>query len=254
MFSEERREEIFAILLREGRCRVYDLASKLKVSEVTIRQDLGFLEQKGLLQRTHGGAILRGKKERAFHEEQKEHQKEKEAIARSALSLIQQKDWVLLDVGTTTTELAKLLPACSPLTVLTNALNIAFLLEDAPGISVVVTGGTLRAQQHSLVNPYAALLLSQVRVDYAFIGVSGIHETHGVTNVNAEEAELKREFLKVARTKVIVADTSKLGRVSYARIGGLADFDLLITDDREPKHIKAIARAGLEVRTAKEEA
>jgi DeoR family transcriptional regulator, aga operon transcriptional repressor len=147
-------------------------------------------------------------------------------------------DTIVLDVGTTTTAIATALGARDDLhsvTVVTNGLNIALELERAaPRLAVVVSGGTLRPLQHSLVNPLAETLLAGINADLAFVGCNGVHPERGITNVNLPEAEVKRRMLALAARRVIVADGSKLGQVAVAHLCDVGDIDLLITGESAP--------------------
>jgi DeoR/GlpR family transcriptional regulator of sugar metabolism len=252
MFPEERRREIMATLKHEGRCLVAELARRLAVSEVTIRQDLDALEKEGLLRRTHGGAILNAKigLERPFQVEETTRKPEKVRIGEAAADLVSAGDTVILDVGTTVTEAArKLVEQKKRPTVFTNGMNIAAILEADPDITTVVTGGTLRAKQHSLVNPFAEFILSRINADLAFLGANGVDAARGVTNVNVAEAEIKALFLKAARRRVVLADASKIGQVALAKFADLQEIDLLITDDAAPaEEVEALREKGLEVR------
>ncbi|HET6439480.1 MAG TPA: DeoR/GlpR family DNA-binding transcription regulator [Anaeromyxobacter sp.] len=252
MFPEERRREIVARLRREGRCLVADLARHLEVSEVTIRQDLDALEREGQLRRTHGGAILDQKigLERPFQIEESERSAEKERIATAATELVGPGDTLILDVGTTVTAAARKLVALKTrATVFTNGLNIAAILEADPEITTVVTGGTLRPKQHSLVNPFASLVFPRVHADLAFIGINGIQAEHGLTNVNAAEAEIKALFVRAARRRVVLADSTKVGKIALAKFAEVSDVDLLITDQgADSREVDALREAGLEVR------
>lgn len=252
MFPEERRREIVAGLKRDGRCLVADLARRLEVSEVTIRQDLDILEKEGVLRRTHGGAILNVKigMERPFQVEETSHKAEKERIAAAAVDLVSSGDTLILDVGTTVTAAARqLVEQKKKPTVFTNGLNIAAILEADPDITTVVTGGTLRPKQHSLVNPFAEFILPRIQADIALIGVSGVEADHGVTNVNVAEAEMKALFVRAARRRVVLADSSKIGKVALAKFADLNEIDLLITDaDAAEDDIAAIRAKGLEVK------
>lgn len=251
MFPEERRTVILSILNEAGRCRVIDLARKLAVSEVTVRQDLDVLEKQGLLSRTHGGAILIAKRgyERSFNIEESAFQEEKARIGQAAAGLVSDGETIILDVGTTVTEIARNLQMRKGLTVVTNALNIAMLLEKAPEITVLVTGGTLRSKQHSLVNPFGQFILERIQVDVAFIGVNGVEAEHGVTNVNMAEAEMKTLFLKAARRRILVADSSKIGNVALAKVADLRDIDLLITDEQaDPEEVARLVEKGLDIK------
>ncbi len=252
MFPEERRREIVAGLKRDGRCLVAELARRLEVSEVTIRQDLDILEKEGILQRTHGGAILSAKigLERPFQVEETSHKAEKDRIAAAAVELISSGDTVILDVGTTVTAAARqLVEQKKKPTVFTNGLNIAAILEADPEITTVVTGGTIRPKQHSLVNPFAGFILPRIHADIALIGVNGIEAEHGVTNVNVAEAEMKGLFIRAARRRVVLADSSKIGKVALTKFADLDEIDLLVTDvDADEEDIAAIRQKGLEVK------
>ncbi len=250
MFPEERHSIIIDTLNKQGRCLVADLAKQMEVSEVTVRQDLDALEREGLLRRTHGGAILPSKIgfERPFQVEETSFKTQKERIAQAAAELVSPGDTLILDVGTTVSALARKLLKLQDLTVFTNALNIATILEANPEITTIVTGGTLRAKQHSLVNPYATLILDKVRADLAFIGVGGIDANHGITNVNIAEAELKSIFLKAARRRVVLADSSKIGNIGLVKIAEIDQIDLLITDKQaDAKEIVSLRQKGLQV-------
>lgn len=252
MFPEERRREIMTILDRNGRGLVVDLARRLDVSEVTIRQDLDALERKGLLRRTHGGAIPEAKigLERPFQLQETERREEKERIAQAAVDLLASGDTVIFDVGTTLTEAARKLVASGKApTVFTNGLNIAAILEGNPEITTIVTGGTLRPLQHSLVNPMAEFVLSRINADIAFLGANGVETRRGVTNVNVPEAEMKGLFIKAARRRVVLADASKIGKVALTKIADLDEIDLLITDrSADEAEVAALQKRGLEVR------
>ncbi len=250
MFPEERRTKILDILNVEGRCLVGDLARQLGVSGVTIRQDLELLEKEGLLRRTHGGAILNNQSgfERPFQMVETSFRDEKERIAEAAVALVKPGDTIILDVGTTTTAMARKLEKHRDLTVFTNAVNIATILENNPAVTTIVTGGTLRAKQHSLVNPYAELILEKINVDVAFIGVSGIDVEQGFTNVNLPEAEMKSLFIRRSRRRVVLADSSKVGAVARAKIAALQDVQTLITDKAaRADTISRLQELGLEI-------
>ena len=250
MFPEERRAKIVNILDSKGRCRVIDLAFDLDVSEVTVRQDLDALEKQGMLRRTHGGAILVPKTsfERPFQIEETSFKEEKTCIGKAAAELISEGDTVILDVGTTVATIVNNLNNKN-ITVLTNALNIATMLENYPNITTILTGGTLRAKQHSLINPYAHFILEKIYADIAFIGVSGVEAEHGITNVNIEEAEMKSLFIEKSRRCVVLADSSKIGNVSLAKVGPIDKIDLLITDNlADSGEIMKLKEKGIEVK------
>lgn len=230
---------------------VSELSQLLAVSEVTIRSDLSDLERAGLLRRTRGGAArpLVTRFEQPIEETRKQHAQAKRRIGQAAAALVHDGDTVMLDVGSTTSEIARhLSPTLSGVTVVTNGLNIALELERLPGVRIVVTGGTLRRLQHSLVSPYGLDLIARFRPDTLFLGCNGVDVAGGVTNANVEEAEIKARMVEVARTTVVVADHSKLGQVAAATVAPLAALDTLITDRRaSPETLAALRRCGLRV-------
>ena len=237
--------------------RVIELGERFGVSEVTVRADLDALAALGEVRRVHGGAMLisNPRAERSFEDSATSHAEEKAAIARAAAALVSNGDVVALDVGTTTTALATALGAREDLTaatVVTNGLNIALELERAaPRITVVVTGGTLRPLQHSLVNPLATMVLSTINPDIAFVGCNGVDPVRGVTNVNLPEAEVKRQMLSAARRRVIIADGSKLGQVAAVHLCPVADVDLVVTACWAPPAVVAeLERLRVEVGVA----
>ena len=249
-----RRGSLARLLSSRGFVRVADASLELGVSEVTIRTDLTALERDGRAVRVHGGAmpvdgVLRESPVESTRDERAEA---KRAIGVVAARQIASGDCVYLDAGSTALAVAEALLQrrdLNELIVVTSALTIALALEPAiPRIEVVVTGGTLRPLQHSLVNPYAAPMLAGLRFDVAFIGCNGIHARHGVTNVNLPEAEIKTLALRSAQRSVLVADGGKLGRVDPAVIGTLSDFDQLITaGEAQPGAVNAVRTAGLDV-------
>jgi DeoR family transcriptional regulator of aga operon len=172
--------------------------------------------------------------ERPFEIAEHELAGEKAAIGAFAAGLVADGDTVLLDVGTTTTAIARALVARGDLrevTVVTSGLRVALELERAwPRISVVVTGGTLRPLQHSLVNPLGTVMLERLNAAIAFIGCNGVDVRGGVTNINLPEAEIKRAMLLAARRPIVVADGSKLGEIEVAKVCDLSEVSLVVTD------------------------
>jgi DeoR family transcriptional regulator of aga operon len=257
--AEVRQERMAGIILDEGFARVTDLADRFGVSTVTVRADLTALEGRARVRRVRGGAVppstgLPG--ERSFESSQWEAPLQKSSIGVHAARMIGAGDTVILDVGTTTTAIARALVLRTDLrdvTVVTNGLNIALELEPAaPRISVVVTGGTLRPLQHSLVNPLGTALLERLRASVAFVGCNGVDPQVGVTNVNLPEAEIKRAMLLAARRRVIVADGSKVGEVELAKVCDIEEVSLLITDPTaDPGVLAEISAAGCRVELAR---
>ena len=255
--AELRQDRIESLVHERGFARVADLARRFEVSAVTVRTDLQTLEERGAVRRIRGGAVpptvVEG--EQPFEAAEQELAPEKARIAAHAARLVADGDTVLLDVGTTTTAIARALLARTELrdvTVFTNALNVALELERAgPRLSVVVTGGTLRPLQHSLVNPLATVILERLRASIAFIGCNGVDARRGVTNINLPEAEVKRAMLLAARRRVVVADGSKLGEVELAKVCDVREVGLVISDGTaDPAIVAEISGAGCPVEIA----
>lgn len=255
----ELRQERIAVLVQEcGFARVADLATRFQVSTVTIRSDLQALERRGKLRRIRGGAVPAGveSNEQPFEASALTLASEKARIGACAAKMVASGETVIVDVGTTATAVARALLARTDLqdvTVFTAALNIALELEPAyPRITVVVTGGTLRPLQHSLVNPLATVLLSGLRASVCFIGCNGVDAQGGITNINLPEAEVKRAMLLAARRRVVVADGSKLGEVELAKVCDIQEAGLIITDQTaDPAIVSEIEAAGCAVEVAR---
>jgi DeoR family transcriptional regulator of aga operon len=252
-----RRERMLELIGRTGFVRVGDLSAAFQVSDVTVRSDLDALDAQEAIRRVHGGAVLRsaGMREPSFEEALESSADEKRRIGSAAAAMVTSGSSVLLDVGTTTAAIARALADRADLdgvTVITNGLTIALELERAiPRFQVVVTGGTLRPLQHSLVEPLASVLLERMHADLAFIGCTGVHPTGGVTNVNLPESDLKRVMVHTAGRAVVVADGSKLGRRHLGRIAALDEVEELITGaSADGREVDALREAGLPVTIA----
>jgi DeoR family transcriptional regulator of aga operon len=255
--AEMRREQMLAFVNSRDFVRVSDLSARFGVSEVTVRGDLDTLADRGQLRRIRGGAMPRPmpQPERSFEEMQAARVDEKARIGELAASLVSQGETVILDVGTTTTAVARALANRLDLydvVIFTNSLNIAIELESAiPRFTVVVTGGTLRPMQHSLVDPMGGLMLERINARTVFLGCNGIDPNGGITNINLPEAEIKRRMLQAARQRVIVADGSKVGRVELAYLCGVDEIDLLITDSSaDPAVLNALREKELHIMLA----
>ena len=201
--------------------------------------------------RVRGGAVAlhNGATERPLEETSTTNRAEKMVIGARAAAMIENGQTVIIDVGSTTTELAKALsPELSRVVVVTNGLNIAMLLESHPGVSVIVTGGTLRPLQHSLVAPMGTLLLERLRADVAFLGCNGVDPVRGFTNSNIAEAEIKQAMVQSAEKAVFLADHDKIGEVASAFVAEVSGADLLITDEQaDQATIESLRSEGLTV-------
>lgn len=250
-----RRDRLARLVAERGFLRVSEAGDELGVSLVTVRSDLNALQASGALRRVHGGAVSNSGTEASFERSLASSADEKSQIAQVAAGLVESGSTVLLDVGSTTALVGRALVARAELhdvTVITNGLTIALELESAiPRFQVIVTGGTLRPLQHSLVDPLASVLLGRLTADIAFVGCNGVHAARGVTNVNIPEAELKRLMIASAQRVVVVADGSKIGGTHVGRIAALDEVESLITGASAPAaELARLRAAGLAVRVA----
>lgn len=250
-----RRERMLAEIVRREFVRVAELADTFGISDVTVRADLAALETSHAVRRVRGGVMAPSRialAELPIEQSQVELAGEKQRIGERVAALVESGASVLLDVGSTTTAVARALAAREDLeqvTVITNGLTIALELEAAiPRVTVVMTGGTLRRLQHSLVNPMATDLLGNVHADMAVIGCNGIDPERGVTNLNLPEAEVKRRMVAAADRTVVVADGSKLGQAHLGRVAGIDEIDLVVTGpSAAPTELARLRGAGVPV-------
>jgi len=238
----ERRGRMRALIEGRAFARVAELSQEFGVSAVTVRTDLDALEAEGGIRRIRGGAMpfdAARLRERSFEEAAVQAAEAKARIAAAAVDLVESGMSILLDVGTTAAAVARELvrrDSLRELTVITSGLSIALLLEGAiPRLQVVVTGGTLRPLQHSLVAPLADHVLGRVNADLALIGCNGVGAEAGVTNINLPEAEVKAAMIAAAARTIVIADGSKIGRVHLGRVADVAAVDVLITDPTAPR-------------------
>jgi DeoR family transcriptional regulator, aga operon transcriptional repressor len=250
MLNEERRREILALLNRDGRVLVKDLARHFRISQITIRKDLEFLDNQGIVQRTHGGALplqAGALLDPSLREKEKLHRKQKILIAEAAASLVEEGQSVLLDSGTTTTAIARALKEMAQLTVITNAINIAAELAGT-NVEVILTGGMLRKNSFSLVGPLAERTLRQLSADVLFLGVDGFDTKAGLFTPNLLESEVNRAMVEIARRTIAVCDSSKFGRRSLCNIMPVTAVQEVITDKQIPKSdLQALKEAGVRV-------
>ncbi len=250
----ERHRRILELLRERQVMRVVTLSELLGVSEVTIRRDLEALERRGLLERTHGGAVLvhRMRTEPRYLEAIVAHAEEKRAIGRAAAALVEPGETIFLNGGTTTLEVFRHLEAAG-VRVITNHVGMAMEAVDRD-LELVVVGGRFRAPSSSLVGPFATEALRRVHADRAFLGVEGISHRSGITTPSSEEAEIARLMMDRTRGEVIVvADHSKLGTVADFVIAPLEEIDRIVVDaGTEEEHLEQLGAAGVDVVVAGE--
>lgn len=235
--SGDRAECIIREVQRVGSVSVEELCSLLGASVATVRRDLQKLEDKGLLRRTHGGALSIAplfyepfRHDSSFQEQIERHAEAKRRIALAAAEMVRDGETIALTAGTTTTEVVRSIRNRSGVTVVTSTINVAMELSKRKDLEVFVTGGFLRGDWFSLVGPAAAYAMSQINVDKAFLGVNGIDAEKGLTSANSGEAAINRVIVNQAKQRIVVADHSKLGALATYRFCASNEVHVLITD------------------------
>ncbi|MFF2546159.1 DeoR/GlpR family DNA-binding transcription regulator [Kitasatospora sp. NPDC058063] len=249
MLKADRTSRILTHLTETGSADVHELAALLRVSAATVRRDLQELHDQGLLHRTRGGAVTGAVNlELPLRHKHGTRQAEKRRIALAADRLVPDGAVVGLTGGTTTSELARVLAERGGITIVTNAVNIAADLIVRPDIRLVVVGGIARTTSYELVGPAADRMLAQYHLDIAFIGVDGLTPQQGCTTHDEMEAQTDRAFLRSSARSVVLADSSKIGRVTFARICPLSEVHDLVTDaEATAEQEEAIAADGVRV-------
>lgn len=253
--QKRRFQEILQALQQNGSISVEELSTRLGVTVVTVRRDLNTLEQQGLLNRTHGGAVVGHpmfyesfKNDRSFMEQVEHFADEKRRIGRAAAQLIQPGETIAITPGTTTAEIIRALPFNADLTVVTNTVNIAMELSKRKDVDVFVTGGHLRGDWFSLVGPSAMQSFENMLIHTLFVGADGLDAEWGASCHNAEEAELNNLLVKRSRRHIAVADHSKLKVIAKWRICETSSLHMLITDSgATDEMISPFTAAGVEV-------
>ena len=244
MLIDERRQHILSLVHSQGRVLVGELSRTLGISQITIRKDLEHLQSRGLVQRTHGGALRLQSGalfDPSLREKQKQHSQEKQRIADQAARMVQEGQCVMLDSGTTTTAVAHALKRFSDLTLITNAVNIAADLAST-SFEVILIGGTLRKNSFSLVGPLAEDVLEEMHSDILFLGVDGFDVETGITTPNFLESRVNRAMVKASRRVVVVCDSTKFNRRSLSRIIPTSAVHCVITDKNLPREIEEALR------------
>ncbi len=263
ILAEERRRKILEELEAEGTVKTAQLAKLFSVSEVTIRRDLEVLKEEGKLKKVHGGAVANEKNfqssyhgdtitfEPSFQEKAEVNKQEKEKIGEKAVSLIKDGSSVFIGTGTTTMQIVKNIGDRAALTVVTNSLNHGLELARTPEVEVLITGGQLRKNTSALVGPIAKRSFEEIYVDTLFLGVNGISIDHGYTVPSLREADMARSIMGMADEVIIVADFSKFGKVSHAKVAEIDGAHRIITDDQvDDSYREALSDIGVDLLVA----
>lgn len=250
--SAARHTRIRERLAQQPGVAISALAREFGVSEMTIRRDLAALEEKSLVQRTHGGAVLTERMilEFDYRERREKNRAAKCAIAAEARKLVQPGHRLILDTGTTTLEFAALLKDGAQLTVITPSLAVASELQHAPGVEVILLGGVMRDGSPDLTGPLTEHCLDLLAADIAFQGADGLGLDGAIYNSDLRLARVDKLMRRHSKQCCVLADATKIGMTALARSGSLADVDIFITDDQAPAEVlRRYAKLGPKVVT-----
>lgn len=246
MLKEERQQAILTVLMREGKVVAGELCQRFGVSEDTIRRDLRDLDQAGKMQRVHGGALPHSPAEASYEKRLSMETGAKEAIARAALKLIQDGQVILLDGGTTTLLIARMLPPTLKATIVTNNLPAAEVLTDHPGVKVILLGGQLFSSSRVTIGSMTIEALQRIRADLCLLGVCSLHPDVGLSVQDMEEGSVKRTM--IARSQEVAAPITKdkLGRASAFVVAPLTSLTYLVPDPDIPaESLESYRNAGI---------
>lgn len=230
----QRRMQILDILEKESKIKVSDLGQLFDISDVTIRNDLRDLEEAGLLERVHGGAIRSNKAyySMTFKERLQTNRQEKLSIALKTVSLLSPGDTVMMDSGTTTLYIARELKTIKDLTIVTNSLAVAEEIGYRESVNVILIGGSLDPRYQFTYGDDAVQQLKKYRADLMIVSADGVSIEDGITTHHSKEAEVSRQMMARANRSVAVVDFSKVGRGSFAYINPADCLDMLVTDEK----------------------
>jgi DeoR/GlpR family transcriptional regulator of sugar metabolism len=250
LYLEERRQEILRQVNQRGRASVAELSQQFGVSEVTIRSDLQALAEGSLIVRTHGGAVpaTRGLYDLSLASRRQRQVQEKSRIGEAGAALVTDGDAIFLDSSSTALAIAQHLKSHRHLTTITNSLAVAQEMMDATGVTVVTLGGTLRRDTASLVGTAGLEMLRKFNIQKGFFGAHGISLPEGLTDVSADEAEVKRPLVAMCRQVIAVLDATKWGQVGLASFARLEQIKSVITDLHAPADlVEQVRSSGVEV-------
>lgn len=250
MYAEERQQEILRRARSIGRVDVVTLAEEFAVTTETIRRDLTALERAGVLRRVHGGAIPveRLGFEPALATRDEVMTAEKERIAKAALAELPQDGSIIIDAGSTTGRLVRILPADRELTVIVNSPPLATMLATRPNLTVIMLGGRVRGRTLATVDDWALRPLAHLNVDVAFMAANGCSVSKGLTTPDPAEAAIKRAMIKAAQRSVLLVDHTKFTNTYLATFASISEIDVVISDTGLDLAVAAeLTAAGVEV-------
>lgn len=250
MNSIERKDYILSVLDRNHSVKINKLSKELKVTRETIRRDLYTLEDEGMIKKVHGGAILEVPFRETDYEKRKiEKWLEKEQIAKTAVSYIEEGDSIYLDYGTTTLALAQEIVKLRNITVVTNTIPIINILIKNKTIDILIPGGVLRNNESSLFGQFALNNMCDIFVTIGFFGCSGIDNKVAITNHHMGEVLISKQMIKQSQTAIVLADQSKFGNIAFNRTADFKDIDIVVTNQlpKDSSELDYLKEQGVEL-------
>jgi len=231
MLPEARQREIVELVSENSGCSVGELAAMMECSKATIRRDLNALADKQLIERSHGGAVPATSvgQEQTYRQREVQNLEAKMAIAERAVKEVHDNQAVFFDAGSTTMQVAKQLPPNETVLTVTNSPLQSMELDDK-GMTVKLTGGSLRSPTYSLVGPSAEQFMDRMTFDLLFVGTNAIHPTEGLMTPNEAEANIKSLMIQKSNRVILVSDHSKLNEQSFISFAAFDELDMFITD------------------------
>jgi DeoR family transcriptional regulator, glycerol-3-phosphate regulon repressor len=238
-----RQADIVALAKSHGRVEVENLTDRFRVTAQTIRKDLNDLCERGVLQRFHGGAILASGTANVGYEARRQlATDEKRRIGVRAASLIPDSSSLLINIGTTTEQVAHALRGRNGLLAITNNTNVVNILRGCEQIEIIVAGGVVRQSDGGIVGEAAVDFIRQFKVDYAVIGTSAIDDDGTLLDFDYREVKVAQAIIECARKSILVADSMKLERTAPVRIGHISQLDYFVTDAAPAARLRDVCR------------
>jgi len=252
MLAVERKNRIVEYVNEHRVATISELAKAFSVHDATIRRDLNEIVREGLLKRTHGGVTVEEwtNSEASFNERYNNQLEQKMNIGKKAAEMVNDGEHIIIDSGTTTLHIAKNLTHFTNLTVVTNDMNVAAELKDSPGIKVILTGGELYPSSYMLNGMFTEKVLDSLHVHKAFIGIPVLHSRFGLMHPEAQLVPTKQSMIRASEKIIVVADDSKIGKVSLHTVASNDELDTLITGSAISEYdLEQYAKSGVEVIT-----
>lgn len=251
LLPQDRHSEIMKQLHETKTVKIAELCRSLNVTRETIRKDLYELEEKGLVRKVHGGAILnKANLETSYINRKSTNENEKRSIAKAAADIVENGDTIYIDYGTTALLFTREILSKKDLTIITNSLPIAHEVIDYSDFEVIIIGGSVRKNEKSLFGPLAYRGIEKLFVDKGFFGIGGVDIKAGFTNVNMGESEVSRLMFEHSQKNIVMADYSKFNTVSMNQVAPISKVDVLITDEKsDPILLKQIKEMNVKVIT-----